>query len=129
MRPVLRDGVTFIQDDVKAPLWSLGAAFDFLAEAEAPRKIAVIGTISDYPGSSARTYVRTARRALEVADEVIFAGPLAGSALKADAEALRAFPTASEAAEYLRSSLREGDLVLIKGSGEADGLEQVVLAR
>ena len=129
MRPVLRDGVTFIQDDVKAPLWSLGAAFDFLAEAEAARKIAVIGTISDYPGSSARTYVRTARRALEVADEVIFAGPLAGSALKADTEALRAFPTASEAAEYLRSSLREGDLVLIKGSGEADGLEQVVLAR
>lgn len=132
MRPVWRDGITFIQDHVKAPFWSLDAALEFLAEAAASRKVAVIGTLSDYPGSASRKYVRVARQALEIADEVVFAGPNARWALKArkyaGARPLHAFPAVPEAAEYLRSSLREGDLVLVKGSGDADRLERVVLA-
>jgi UDP-N-acetylmuramoyl-tripeptide--D-alanyl-D-alanine ligase len=114
---------------LKAPFWTLEAAFDFLADARAPRKIAVIGTISDYGGASSPKYVRAARRALEVADELIFVGRNAQSALKADAEAVHAFRTASEATDYLRSSLQDGDLVLLKGSGATDGLDQVMSAR
>lgn len=129
MRPVVRHGVTFIDDHVKAPFWSLEAAFQFLAEARAPRKIVVIGTISDYGGSASTKYRWAARRALEVADMVVFTGANANRALKAQADALRAFPAVPDAAAYLRSILRPGDLVLVKGSGDADRLERVVLAR
>src|ERR1039458_8404552 len=81
MSPVVFDGVTFIRDDAKAPLWTMDAAFEFLAEARVARKLAVIGTISDYFGSSSRAYRRAAEGALAVADEVLFVGPNAGRAL------------------------------------------------
>jgi UDP-N-acetylmuramyl pentapeptide synthase len=41
---------------------------------------------------------------------------------------LHAFATLPEAAEHLRASLREGDLVLLKGSGHADRLHRIVSA-
>jgi len=132
MRAVTRNGVTFIQDDAKAPFWAIDAIFEFLADARAARKIVVIGTISDYPGAASPKYRSTAQRAMAVADEVVFAGPNARHALKAkagtDAGALHAFPTVPEAAAYLRSNLRDGDLVVVKGSRRADRLDRLVLA-
>jgi UDP-N-acetylmuramoyl-tripeptide--D-alanyl-D-alanine ligase len=126
MRPVARNGVTFIQDDLKAPVWALDTAFGFLADAQATRKIAVIGTLSDYSTSAKTTYPQAAKRALAVADQVVFVGPNARHALKAkvdaDAGSLCAFPTLEEAADHLRDHLVEGDLVLVKGSREADHL-------
>src|SRR3546814_10704727 len=66
------DGVTFIVDDWKAPLWIMQSAFDFLQAAEAGRKFIAIGTISDYGGTTASVYSRVARAALDVADHVLF---------------------------------------------------------
>ena len=44
MQPVTTpDGVTFIRDDYKAPLWTVDACFDFMKAARARRKIIVIG--------------------------------------------------------------------------------------
>jgi len=129
MSPVALDGVTFIRDDVKAPLWAIDAAFAFLADARAGRKLAVIGTISDYPGSTSRAYRRAAESALAVADEVLFVGPNAGRALNArrdaDGPPLHAFATLDAAAEHLRANLRQGDLVLVKGS-KADRLQRIL---
>lgn len=49
MQPVTTpDGVTFIRDDFKAPLWTLDACLEFMKTAQAKRKIIVIGTLSDY---------------------------------------------------------------------------------
>jgi UDP-N-acetylmuramoyl-tripeptide--D-alanyl-D-alanine ligase len=132
MRPIYRNGFTFIQDNVKAPFWAVGAALEFLADARALRKVAVIGTISDYGGSATPKYVKVARRALDVADEVVFVGPNARHALKAGKDsrpgALLTFATVQEAGEYLRASLREGDLVLLKGSERADHLNRLLYA-
>src|SRR3546814_15573367 len=64
------DGVTFIVDDWKAPLWIMQSAFDFLQAAEAGRKFIAIGTISDYGGTTASVYSRVARAALDVADQI-----------------------------------------------------------
>ena len=82
MDPISRAGVTFVCDDIKAPLWAMDCAFDFLAEAHAARKIAVLGTISDYSRSSTSVYPSVARRALAVAGAVVFVGPNARHALK-----------------------------------------------
>ena len=115
------DGFTIVRDDLKAPLWSIPAALQFVKEARAQRKIIVFGTISDYSGPSGRTYVALARQALGVADRVIFVGNASAKCLKARRyahdETLQAFYSVEAAAEHLHGYLQAGDLVLLKGSG------------
>jgi UDP-N-acetylmuramyl pentapeptide synthase len=127
MSGVRQGGVWFVQDDKKASAWSFDPVFEFLAAARATRKVLVVGTISDYPGSTTAAYVRLARRALAVADEVAFVGPQAERVRKLDA-VLR-FATVREAADHFRDSLRDGDLVVLKGSNRADHLRRILLAR
>jgi UDP-N-acetylmuramoyl-tripeptide--D-alanyl-D-alanine ligase len=132
-QPVEANGVTFIRDEFKASLWSVAPALEFLRDARAPRKIVVLGTISDYSGRASQVYADVARRALEVADEVIFVGPQArragGARSHPRGAALRAFPSLQEAHRHLADTLVPGDLVLLKGSQRADHLLRLVLAR
>ncbi|CAN5142578.1 UDP-N-acetylmuramoyl-tripeptide--D-alanyl-D-alanine ligase [soil metagenome] len=130
---VLADGVTFLRDDAKASLSSIPPALEFVRDATAGRKIVVFGTISDYPGSSSRTYRSVAEQALEVADHVLFVGRQAKRALGAKrhrhGHLLETFPTVQGAAEHLRHFLRADDLVLLKGSNRADHLVRLILDR
>ncbi|MDF0752166.1 aminoacyl-tRNA hydrolase [Marinobacter sp. 71-i] len=124
------DGVTFLRDDWKAPHWSFSAPLEFMAEAEAQRKILVIGTLSDYSVSASKLYPKVARQALEVGDIVIFVGPHAPRASKAKrdtgVENLHAFSEIRDAAAFLNSLLEPGDLVLLKGSNKADHLVRLM---
>jgi aminoacyl-tRNA hydrolase len=125
------DGVTFIQDDVKAPLWSIPPVLDFMRDAQARRKVIVIGTISDYQGNSDRHYVAVARQALASADHVVFVGSRASKCLKArrsaEDDALQAFYSVAAAREHLTTLFEPGDLVLLKGV-TADHLETLMTA-
>jgi UDP-N-acetylmuramyl pentapeptide synthase len=127
------DGVLFVQDDWKAPLWTISGSLQFVRSARARRKIVVIGTISDYSGKASRTYPAVARAASEFADRVIFVGPLAHCALKARTskrdERVLAFSTLHELKPFLDEYLAPDDLVLLKGSRHTDHLERLVLAR
>jgi len=127
------DGITFLDDRAKAPLWSMSAAFEVLRTARARRKVAVIGHISDYPGNARRAYKRTAESALQAADLAVFVGPRALSARYAahdsGAERLRMFETPAAAQDYLKGALAAGDLVLLKGSQKVDHMERYILAR
>jgi aminoacyl-tRNA hydrolase len=121
MEPVAGwDGITFIRDDWKAPLNSIPPALSFVREAQARRKIVVIGNISDYVGNSDSKYAAVARESLDVADHVVFVGPRATKALRAKnhprGEMLRAFFSAESAAVYTQTLLESGDLVLLKGT-------------
>ena len=178
MSPVtLPDGVTFIRDDYKAPADSIPEVLAFMAEANAGRKVGVLGRISDFPGRSRRCYTRIAEEATAVLDLVVFAGRRAAelwgecrSMVAADQLALRTrvscaaaavdqqtprdrvslvlpgsvpnprasaraagrmlvFERVREASDFLAGFLRPGDLVLLKGSGQADHLERVLLSR
>ena len=132
-QPVEAGGVTFIRDEFKASLWSIAPALEFLRDARAARKVAVIGTISDYGGRASQVYGAIARDALEVADEVLFVGPQAlrcsGARSHPNGAALRAFLSMREAHRHLAATLVPGDLVLLKGSQRADHLLRLVLAR
>lgn len=133
MSPVeTADGITFIRDDWKAPLWTVPAGLEFLRQAKASRTVAVIGTISDFPGDGGRRYRQVARKALASADHAFFVGSQSHSSRKVAQEAgtdrLRAFDTVYELDQHLHTFLRPGDLVLIKGSGPADHLERLVLS-
>jgi aminoacyl-tRNA hydrolase len=130
---VLPDGVTFVRDDEKASSTTIPPAFEFLRTARAVRKLAIIGTLSDYAGSSSAHYVKIARYALEVADVVIFVGPRATKAARArptdEPERLRSYSTAKAATDFLSTFLKAGDLVLLKGSNPADHLYRIALSR
>jgi len=127
----MADGVTFIQDTWKAPLYSVPASLAVLETARAPRKIAILGTITDAPGSAPKRYREATRQALEVADQVLVVGRWAEHALKVrpsqDGHRLRGFANIYEVRRFLRGFLVPGDLVLIKGQIITDHLERLVL--
>jgi len=134
MQPVTTpDGVTFIRDDFKASLSTIDASFAFMETARSKRKVIVIGEISDIGPKKGQRYAKTARLAQEIADVTIFVGPWAPSVLttrKAGKEhALRAFSHVRDAAAYINSITREGDLVLLKGTQTQDHLRRIIMAR
>jgi UDP-N-acetylmuramoyl-tripeptide--D-alanyl-D-alanine ligase len=153
------DGVAFMRDDFKAPADSVPEVLEFMREAAARRKLAVLGCISDYAGRSRPTYTRLADLATAMLDTVVFVGPRAvelwgehGSGSAADQDRLRreigltahpsgslgqerrrakmyVFGSVAAASTFLNGQLRAGDLVLLKGSGPADHLERILLSR
>lgn len=127
------DGVVFIRDDWKAPDWTLQAPIEFLREAKAERKVAIIGSISDFSTDSTSKYKQIARRVMEVADLVIFVGPNAHRAVRAhrspDDQSLLGFERIIDTARFLKGELRKGDLVLLKGSAKADHLVRLLYDR
>jgi UDP-N-acetylmuramoyl-tripeptide--D-alanyl-D-alanine ligase len=131
------DGVTFIRDDWKAGWSTLGATIDFLRTARATRKIMIVGTVMHLPaGPESAHYEQIARDALGAVDHAFFVGSHDGWAKslrqQRDAsgwDSLRVFADVKALVEFLRSFLRDGDLVLVKGSHVQDHLERVVLDR
>lgn len=127
------DGVTFIRDDWKAPLWTIPASLDFLRTAKAERKVIVIGSISDTPKSFFHRYQAVIRQALDVVDKIFIVGDHARSALKArphpEDDRIMAFDTLYQLNSFLSNYLKAGDLVLLKGSTRADHLQRIVLSR
>jgi len=127
------DGVVFIRDDWKAPHWSLNAPLAFLREARADRKVVVVGTISDASGDDTEKYKKFCRQIRKSADLVVFVGPHAFRALRARQNesdtAIQGFSSIRYAATYLQAELREGDLVLLKGSHKADHLVRLIINR
>jgi UDP-N-acetylmuramoyl-tripeptide--D-alanyl-D-alanine ligase len=122
-------GVTFIRDDVKAPEWSLQKAIQYMGQAQAARKLIIIGTISD-GGGRANIYRRAVEGALAAADHVLLVGERAAAAarrLDTGGGKLIAFATVQDAAHWLDGFARAGDLVLLKGSNRADHLARLAL--
>ncbi len=134
MEPITTsDGVTFVRDDFKAPLWTISACFEFMKVARAKRKIIVIGELQEVGPRKGEKFLKTAILAQEIADITVFVGPWASSVLKArrpdNVDSLRAFSHVRDAADYVNSVTREGDLVLLKGANKQDHLLRIILAR
>jgi UDP-N-acetylmuramyl pentapeptide synthase len=125
-------GATFLLDTRKAPVWTVEASLRVLEQARARRKVAVIGTLSDYRGAAEKPYRKVARRALEIADRVYFVGAAAQRARKeaptAGDREFRLFDTVFELHTFLHGRLGPGDLMLVKGS-RIDHLERLLEAR
>ena len=121
MSPVTTaDGITFVRDDQKSPMWTIPATIEFLRTARAARKIVVQGTVSDFPGNPGRKVPRVAADILDHADVLIGVGGHATYTLRARARVegrvRHAVSTAEDALAWLQEHARPGDLVLLKGS-------------
>jgi UDP-N-acetylmuramyl pentapeptide synthase len=126
------DGVTFIQDTWKAPLYSIPVVLEFMRAARAKRKVLVIGSISDYRGDNKKRWRDVAQQAAEVVDKVVLISRWAHHGLRGRTpgdDRVLAFDNLYSANRYLREYLEQGDLVLLKGSNRNDHLERLVLDR
>lgn len=127
----LAGGITVLEDDWKAPEWNVELAIDVVRRARAPRKVVVLGQMSDARRSLRRLYREVAARWLEVADVLIVVGRLAEHArpVAGARGALHVVASARAAHELLQRLLRPGDLVLVKSNIRPLHLERLVLAR
>lgn len=126
------DGVHFLADSIKAPFWSLDVALTIFRDARAPRKIAVIGNLSDFAGSASDKYRATARNFLTAGDIVVVVGRAATYVRKIQGDyepgRLMAFDTTEEANNWAKETLRTGDFVFLKASN-TNHIERLLLDR
>ena len=125
-----RSGPCFILDTAKAPNETLALAFDMLKSFDGVHKRIVLGDISDYPGNPYPKYRDAYRAARAVADQVIFVGNSSHRS-KASAEdrengMFLAFVTPKQVFDYLKSSSRKNEIILLKGSQNLH-LERIAL--
>lgn len=135
MQPVLLpSGATILRDESGGSPDPLHAALQVLKESDAVRRLLVISDISD---SHKRTHIRlreVGKIASQVADLVIFIGEHGHYAVKAATasgmkpECVLGFTDLYMASQYLKSELRSGDLVLLKGR-TTDHLSRVFFAQ
>jgi len=122
-----------IDDAYNASPLSMYAALDALKELPAPRKIAVLGDMLEIGKYAIEAHENIGRRVAGVADVLVAVGERAKFIAEAAHEAgmkknnIYSFDTATEAVQPLIHLMRQGDLVLVKGS-HAMGLDAVVHA-
>jgi len=134
LQPVaLPSGAVAIRDDFSGSPETFQSALEVLGGSKACRRILVAGDYSDAgSGGPRRRLYRLGRDAASICDMVVFVGEhshrAVAGALKGGmaTEMVHSFPGVHAAAAFLRSSLKPGDLVLVKGR-MAEHLERIVL--
>jgi UDP-N-acetylmuramoyl-tripeptide--D-alanyl-D-alanine ligase len=124
-------GSTIYDDTYNSNPFALKSALELLREAEASRRIAVIGDMLEL-GESELDYHRESGRAIpKEVDVVIGVGKRTAALLEGARAAgfngvsLHHFDTAQHAGEFLRAFIQPGDLVLLKAS-RGVGLDKAV---
>ena len=114
-------GAMLIDDSYNAAPESTLAALKLLADLQG-HKIAVLGDMLELGKYEKEGHVKVGAYAAQIADELIAVGSrartIAESARLAGmaAERIRLFDHSEDAANYLASSIKEGDVLLVKGS-------------
>lgn len=120
---MLPNGAVVLRDDFNGSLDTFIVAFEALKAAKAIRKILVITTVGDSPESWDHRTMRIAREAASVVQMLVLLGKAkdtkrAGkAALDAGLfpENLLRFEDLRELSAFLKSTLRQGDLMLLRG--------------
>ena len=123
---VLPSGAVILRDEFNPSLDTFRAAFEVLRLAKTQRKVLVISTVTDTPEGWNKRTKRIASEAAGVVDLLVLIGERTytekseAAALKAGiaSDAIRSFEDLREAAAFLHSELRAGDLVLLRGKTE-----------
>lgn len=119
----LKNNITLIDDSYNSNPAALESALKDLSELPAKRKVAVLGDMLELGEQEVRYHVRAGERVkAHNCDVLVTVGPLsrymAEGALKSGMkeDSIFSFSDSEETADHIESLLREGDMVLIKGS-------------
>ena len=136
LQPVpLANGAVLLRDEFKAPQETIEAALDVLMQIPAPRRIVVLGDVSEPVGSTGPIYRRLGERVGQIATRAVFltsgdmskryvSGALRGG-LPRDA-VVNARGQVRLAVEALQGSIQPGDVILLKGR-DTHQLQRVAL--
>jgi UDP-N-acetylmuramyl pentapeptide synthase len=137
MEPVqLQSGAWLIRDEGKSTLETIDTALDALSEIPADRRFVVIGQVSEPVGPQQQLYLRLGARIAGIASGVfIVCGRHNFKAYRSGGrgvagptfDPVKATPGLENVIDRLRSELRHGDVVLIKGR-DTQRLERISLA-
>jgi UDP-N-acetylmuramoyl-tripeptide--D-alanyl-D-alanine ligase len=138
MQPIkLPNGATMIRDELNGSYDTWQAAVKVLGDSQAARRVLVMSDVSDWHKKSMKARDRNkelGRIASRVAEVAIFVGEHAHHAVKAAVAAgmrpdsVHGFTDLLKAAEHLKSELRHGDLVLLRGRA-TDHLSRICFAQ
>jgi UDP-N-acetylmuramoyl-tripeptide--D-alanyl-D-alanine ligase len=124
MQPVLLPcGATMIRDEASGSPDTLTAALQVLGEADAVRRVLVMSDLSDLHDRPRVRFKELGKVVVGIADLAVFVSEHGHYAAKSAVargmkpECVLALADLSQAAQYLKSELREGDVVLLKGRG------------
>ncbi|MCW5983015.1 MAG: hypothetical protein KIT09_33300 [Bryobacteraceae bacterium] len=125
MQPaLLPNGAVFLRDEYNESLSTMDAALRVLGQGVFGRRILVAGDVYDSPDKEKPRLEDLGRRAARAADIALFIGRnmrhAARSAVAAGMKpgSARAFRDFDEASWFLRSELRSGDFVLLRGCSQ-----------
>lgn len=135
LEPVaLPNGAWLLRDDFKSGLETFGPALSVLADVPAGRRLAVLGAVTEPPGSQGPIYRDLGERFGRVTDSLVIIGGnfqrYAAGARRSghDAATLHdAGSSVARASALLQERLQPGDVVLIKGRHD-QRLERIGLA-
>jgi UDP-N-acetylmuramoyl-tripeptide--D-alanyl-D-alanine ligase len=135
LEPVpLPNGAILLRDEFKSALETIGGALDLLERVPAERRIAVIGEVSEPPGSQGPIYGEVGARLAAVCERVFVVGRTftryAAGARRSSHGAgmfVDCGPIPARAVELLRDEIRAGDVVLLKGR-DTQRLDRIALA-
>jgi UDP-N-acetylmuramoyl-tripeptide--D-alanyl-D-alanine ligase len=120
----LPSGAIMLRDEYQGSMTSMSAAFRVLGGATGVRRVVVHGDLWDSGMEDSARYDRIGQECAAAADVAIFVGPVAPRASVAALSAglapgnVHAIPSLRDAAAFLGSTLRAGDLVLLRGKTE-----------
>ena len=127
-RTLLPGNVLLIDDCYNANPMSMRAAIEDLAATSGGRRVAVLGDMLELGPEGGRLHREIGAHAQEHGVELLITvGPLASEMTSSFAGEARSLPDAASAAELLPGLLRDGDVVLVKGS-RGVGLERLTQA-
>jgi len=130
----LPSGAILLRDDFNGSFDTLTAALEVLAQAQADRRVLVLSDVSDSRVRARDRAKRFGEQAARCCDLAIFLGEHRQRAVKSAVrcgmppENVYSFATFPEAAAFLESELREGDLALLRGR-TTDHLGRVYFAQ
>jgi UDP-N-acetylmuramoyl-tripeptide--D-alanyl-D-alanine ligase len=135
MQPVmLPSGATMLRDEWSGSLDTMAPALRVLQESDVARRVLVFSNLSDSRENSRNRARLVGRTAAQIAGLAVFIGEHGRDAVKEAVasgmkpECARSFADLKEAALYLKSELRKGDLVLLKGR-TSDHLSRIFFAQ
>ena len=135
MQPMqLPNGVTVIRNEYNAVLPTFEAALEVMRDAEGCRRIVIVGDVLDSGLSERARFRHVGVQVARAADMGIFIGRSSRTSINGAVEAgmnrdsAQGFKTLPEAAGFLKSELRTGDLVLLHG-WVGRHLERLILAQ
>ena len=122
-----KDGALLLDDSYNASPIAVRAALKVLESISARRKIAVLGDMLELGRFASAEHRNVGAAAAGIADVVVAVGVRSKAMESQAARVFYWFPNAGDAAEFLKSFIQEGDLVLVKGS-QSMRMEKIVEA-